>query len=260
MQALQRAPCCAVIGTCLPRHAYPTQAWRVLRLACVGHGGPLHSVGGMAARAARSAATCSSATQRPTLQCGQHAISMAATRRMKACASSHACGFALGMLNSCRAKRQPHGLGRRCQQPVVADAHEAQPEGSTAFVAEEGWSSQSPRSMRAHARIGQGTPSITSPLRLAATAAAIQFNMVWPALKSSMCHNITGSGRWGALRSEVKEESRVSSGSGDIRAAERPAGLISRHLRSSTLKSSNAGSMRGLRASTGQPRAGPGRH
>ena len=37
-----------------------------------------------------------------------------------------------------------------------------------------------------------------------------------------------GSGRRGALRSEVKEESRVKPGSGDMNGAECPVGLISR--------------------------------
>ena len=39
-----------------------------------------------------------------------------------------------------------------------------------------------------------------------------------------------GSGRWGALRSEIKEERRAQPDSGDIRGAERPAVLISRNL------------------------------
>ena len=38
--------------------------------------------------ATRSALRCSMTSQRPSLQCGQHSTSMAATRRMKACASS----------------------------------------------------------------------------------------------------------------------------------------------------------------------------
>jgi hypothetical protein len=41
---------------------------------------------------------------------------------------------------------------------------------------------------------------------------------------------LVGSGRRGALRSEIKEERRAQPASGDIRGAERPAVLISRHL------------------------------
>ena len=37
---------------------------------------------------------------------------------------------------------------------------------------------------------------------------------------------VSGSGRWGALRSEVKEEGRAQPGPGDMSGAERPAGLI----------------------------------
>jgi len=43
-----------------------------------------------------------------------------------------------------------------------------------------------------------------------------------------------GSGRWGALRSEVKEERRAQPDSGDIRGAECPTVLISRHLSDAT--------------------------
>jgi hypothetical protein len=39
---------------------------------------------------------------------------------------------------------------------------------------------------------------------------------------------VSGSGRRGALRSEIKEERRAQPASGDIRGAERPVGLISR--------------------------------
>ena len=50
---------------------------------------------------------------------------MAATRRMKACASSRACGLAAGIASSRARGGQPLGLGRRREQPVVADALEA---------------------------------------------------------------------------------------------------------------------------------------
>ena len=38
--------------------------------------------------------------------------------------------------------------------------------------------------------------------------------------------DVAGSGRWGALRSEIKEEDRAQPGPGDIRGAECPVGLI----------------------------------
>ena len=50
--------------------------------------------------------------------------------------------------------------------------------------------------------------------------------------QSSTCEQPVrlGSGWWGALRSEIKEERRAQPDSGDIRGAERPAAPISRHL------------------------------
>ena len=53
--------------------------------------------------AARSALRCSTTRQCPSLQCGQQAMSKAATRRMNACASSRACRFAAGIASSLRA-------------------------------------------------------------------------------------------------------------------------------------------------------------
>lgn len=49
------------------------------------HGGPRQVVSRGAAMAAPSAPRCSITRQCPSLQCGQHARSMAATLRMKAC-------------------------------------------------------------------------------------------------------------------------------------------------------------------------------
>jgi len=40
------------------------------------------------------------------------------------------------------------------------------------------------------------------------------------------CRGGAGSGRWGVLRSEVKEEGRAQPGPGDMSAAERPTVLI----------------------------------
>ena len=42
------------------------------------------------------------------------------------------------------------------------------------------------------------------------------------------CQSVAGSGRWGALRSEVKEEGRAQPGPGDTNGAERPGGPIPR--------------------------------
>ena len=53
--------------------------------------------------AARSALRCSTTHHRPSPQCVQHATSMAATRRMKACVSSRACGLAAGIASNRRA-------------------------------------------------------------------------------------------------------------------------------------------------------------
>jgi len=50
-------------------------------------------------------------------------------------------------------------------------------------------------------------------------------SVVFPAQETNTA---PGSGRRGALRSEVKEESRVKPGSGDMNGAECPVGLISR--------------------------------
>jgi hypothetical protein len=53
----------------------------------------------------------------PSLQCGQHWISMAATRRMKACASSRACGLAAGMASSLRAVASRSVLAAGASKP-----------------------------------------------------------------------------------------------------------------------------------------------
>ena len=46
----------------------------------------------------------------------------------------------------------------------------------------------------------------------------------------------TGSGRWSALRSAIKEERRAQPASGDIRGAERPAVPVSRNLSHASAK------------------------
>jgi len=67
------------------------------------HGGPRPAASVGAAMAARSAPRCSTTRQCPSLQCRQHAISMAVTRRMKVCASSRAWRLAAGIASSLRA-------------------------------------------------------------------------------------------------------------------------------------------------------------
>ena len=71
--------------------------------------------------AARSAPRCSTTHQCPSLQYGQHATSMAGARRMKACASSRACGLAAGIASNrrARASRSVLAPGTRHQQPAV---------------------------------------------------------------------------------------------------------------------------------------------
>ena len=92
------------------------------------HGSPRHVADGGGARsaaiAARSAPRCSTTRQYPSLQCGQHSTAMAATRRMKSCASSRA-GVGRGHRQRLARRGQALGLGHRRQQPVVANALES---------------------------------------------------------------------------------------------------------------------------------------
>ena len=55
--------------------------------------------------------------QWPVLQCGQQLISMAATRRMKACASSRARGLAGGIASNCRANARRWVLAAGASYP-----------------------------------------------------------------------------------------------------------------------------------------------
>ena len=114
--ALARAP---------PRPALPVVAFHCASRCIVRvHGGPRH-IAAMARAGSneRWAGTTSSVNQRPFLQCGQQSISMAATRRMKACASSRACEFAAGIASSWRAS---------ASRPVLAAAARAARSGGCA--------------------------------------------------------------------------------------------------------------------------------
>ena len=81
---------CAATDAALPRPARRMRLAEEHEEASLLQGGPRHAAVAVIGSAERSALNSCRTRQRPTLQYGQQSISMVATRRMKACASSRA--------------------------------------------------------------------------------------------------------------------------------------------------------------------------
>lgn len=106
---------CTMVGTRAGRPARRARTWAIYRCRSGGHGGPRHDAGNVALLCGRRGGSTCSVSQCPVLQCGQQSISMAATRRMKACAPSRACELGAGMANA-----GEHAPGARSWPPVPA--------------------------------------------------------------------------------------------------------------------------------------------